>query len=66
MHVQTWGCAALALHLNIHNLVQVKVEQDEWHELMSSSFSVNQLKQITIVCCWSNMESEDFSPVCNI
>jgi hypothetical protein len=58
-----WGCAALVLRLNICNLVQVKVEQDKWRELLPSSFSVNHLEQITIFCCWTNMESEDFSPV---
>ena len=54
------------LHLSICNLVQVKEKQDKWHELMPSSFSVNQLKQITILYCWPNMESKNVSPVCNV
>ena len=41
------GDVLLVLHLSICNLVQVKVKQDKWHELLPRSFFMNQLKQIT-------------------
>lgn len=56
------GDVLLVLHLSICNLVQVKVKQDKWHELLPRSFFMNQLKQITN--CWPNMNSENVSPVC--